>query len=380
MDLQDIINFRHTLHQHAELSGYEVKTAQLIADKLREFNPTEIITHMGGNGVVAIYNSGIPGPTILFRADIDALPIPENNDLYYKSLSQTASHKCGHDGHSAVLIGLAKSMKENPPQKGQIVLLFQAAEETGQGAKAILEEKRMIDLKPDMVFAFHNIPTFPLHSIIVRKGTFSAASTGIIIKLIGATSHAAEPEKGNNPSQAMADIISFLNKDHGQTHDFQDFILLTIIHARLGEIAFGTNPGYAEIMATLRTFSNDDMERLQQRIEEFSQKRAAKDQLSISFEYVEEFPATINHHIPIKLIQNATQKLNLRIIEKDEPFKWSEDFGWFTNRYPGVLFGIGSGENHPVLHDSSYDFPDEIIETAIHMFSNLITQILEFHN
>ncbi len=364
---------------HAELSGNEKNTSSLIATELSKYNPTILYRHVGGYGIIAVYENGHDGPTVLFRADMDALPIKETADTEYRSLTDTASHSCGHDGHSAVLIGLAKHLNENPPVKGKVILLFQPAEETGKGALRMVESEIIKELKPDMVFAFHNIPEYPINSVILKNNTFASASKGMIIKLKGETSHAAEPEKGNNPSQAMADIITFLNKDHQQTHEFRDFILLTIIHARLGEVAFGTSPGNAEVMVTLRTFRNEDMETLQQRIVEFAEKRAEKDGLQIEFEYVEEFPATENHYVPVDLIRNAATKLDLQIIEKDSPFKWSEDFGWFTIKHSGALFGIGSGVNHPVLHDSRYDFPDEIIETAINLFTNLITQVMEFH-
>jgi amidohydrolase len=373
LNLDELINLRREIHCNPELSGEEKETSGKIRNFVNRFNPDETFNGIGGNGVAFIFKGNKKGETILFRSELDALPITEQNNFEYKSTVNNVSHKCGHDGHIAILSGLASLFKNKKPDKGKIIILFQPAEETGLGAKAILEDEKF-NFKPDFVFALHNLPGYPIGSIIIKSGIFAAASKGMIIKFYGKTSHASEPENGTTPTPAVASIMQHLPKipDKIKTKYFS---LVTIIHVRVGNIAFGTTPGYGELMATLRSFDNDDMNYIIRECERIIKDESEKYGLEYTIEFTEEFPASVNDKNCVNIIKNCAEKLNLKTIEIEQPFRWSEDFGYFLNEYEGALFGIGSGEDHPDLHNPDYDFPDEIIEPAIKLFYSIINEL-----
>lgn len=375
-DLRQIIAFRQRLHQHPELSGKEVETAKRTKEFLQMFSPDKIYENLGGNGLAAVYQGKDEGATLLIRADMDALPINETNNFAYKSTTPGVAHKCGHDGHAAILAGVAQALHQRPPSRGRVVLLFQPAEETGQGAKRVIDDPQFAALQPDYTFALHNLPGFAAGTVVVRDKHFAAASKGMIIRLTGKTSHAANPEHGISPAMAVADIIRGFTGLSMEKEGFEDFKLITIIHTRLGEIAFGTTPGYAEVMATLRSFRNDDMQRLTDQAVEIAQQATDRYRLHEKIEWREEFPATVNDKSCVDIIRQTATRNNLKIEEPDTSFRWSEDFGYFTSRYKGAMFGIGSGKSHPELHHPDYDFPDKIIPQAIAMFDGIIRNIL----
>jgi metal-dependent amidase/aminoacylase/carboxypeptidase family protein len=222
----------------------------------------------------------------------------------------------------------------------------------------------------------HNLPGKPLHQVVVRQSTFAAASTGMIVELQGKASHAGEPENGLNPGEAMAEIILAFNELIRQKEQFEDLTLLTVIHARLGEIAFGTNPGFGTVMATLRSYRTPDLQKLKALTSQQVERICAKYGLTFKISFVEEFPATVNDGEAVQLVKRAAQSLNLALAEAEQPFRWSEDFGHFTAKYSGALFGLGSGTEQPQLHHVNYNFPDELIPTGASMFYEIARQIL----
>jgi len=374
--LKNLRSFRHELHAFPELSGQEVKTSMRIRDFLLQAAPDEIITNLGGYGLAAVFDSGNPGPCVLFRADMDALPIEEANEFDYKSKHKGVAHLCGHDGHSTILAGLAFLLKEFPSDKGKVVLLFQPAEEVGTGAAAMLKEPKLLELKPDYCFALHNLPGFDIGQIVVKAGPFAAASTGMIIQLKGKPSHAAHPEDGNNPDKALARIIQEVNNlNLSKQSDIEDFFLVTVIHARLGEVAFGTTPGNAVVMLTLRAFQNADMERLRDKLEFLARQVGEDFNLKIDISYHEPFPATENHPENVQIIKESAFGAGLQVFELDEPFRWSEDFGHFSQLAPSALFGVGSGSNFPQLHNENYDFPNQIITPSLLLLFNIVERV-----
>jgi len=374
--LNNLIAFRKYLHKFPELSKSEFKTAKKIKEFLLGNQPDEIIEGLGKTGLAAVYEGSKPGKTILIRADIDALPIGEINCFSHQSVVSGVSHKCGHDGHTAIVAGLSGILHSHPPKSGRVVLLFQPAEETGEGASMILKDPKFDSLKPDYVFAMHNLPGYDENSIVIRKETFAAASKGMIARLTGKTSHAASPENGISPALAVAEIIQQFDALSHKKEGFGDFKLLTLIYSRIGEIAFGTMPGYAEIMATLRSYQNDDMKLLSDSAVKIVEVAADKFGLHETIEWREEFPATVNDDFFVDLIAQVAHENKADIIQANKPFGWSEDFGYFTLNYPGAFFGIGAGKNHPSLHNPDYDFPDKIIIKALDMFDGIIRNIL----
>lgn len=377
--LKGIIKLRKTLHSYPELSGNEEHTARRIKAFVSLSNPDKIVERLGGHGIAAIYDSGNPGPAVLLRADLDALPIDEVNGFAHRSQHDGVSHKCGHDGHMAILAGLSTLLKNGRPTKGRVILLFQPEEETGQGAAKVIADPKFDTIRPDYSFALHNLPGYDKNAIVFREGPFASASTGMIIHMNGRSSHAAHPEQGNSPVNIMAATIRELMTIPKEKNDFSSFVLLTIIHARLGEVAFGTTPGKAVVMATLRTYLDEDMLLLKSKAEKTVKRLEKEYDIQCKISYTEEFPATINHTEVTSLVEEATRKTGATMEVLNEPFRWSEDFGHFTSDYRGALFGIGAGKKHASLHNHDYDFPDEIIETGINMFYHIIDELVKLN-
>jgi len=206
---------------------------------------------------------------------------------------------------------------------------------------------------------------------------FASASKGMIIKLKGKTSHAAEPEKGINPSLAVAEIIQRLSSIPKKLKKIKDFSMVTPIHTKIGKPAFGTSAGYAEIMFTLRSFKNKDMILLTNEAVKSANAISKKYKLKTEINFTEIFPATVNDDKCIELIKESAKENKLKVKSLKNPFKWSEDFGHFTRQFRGALFGLGSGINQPALHNPDYDFPDEIIEAGTKMFYSIIKKIIK---
>ncbi|MBE0655857.1 MAG: amidohydrolase [Bacteroidales bacterium] len=375
MKKKELIKLRHSLHKEPELSNKEFKTSARMREFLKPTCPDQTL-EIGPTGFLLIYEGPKPGPTLVFRAELDALPIREQNEVSYRSRNQGVAHVCGHDGHMAILAGLGQTIADKRPLRGKAVLLFQHAEEVEQGAFDIVENKKFKSLKPDYVFALHNIPGAEMHRIIVRSGTMTAASRGMTVKLTGKSSHAAEPEKGINPAMAISKIIQSLDKLIKNKKQFLEHTLLTVIHIRLGEIAFGTSPGYAEIRCTLRAFRNEDMDKLVMELEKVIQQISLENKLRYDISYTEEFPATENDPGCVEMVTMAAAELDLDVDEPAIPYPWSEDFAYYTREYNGCLFGLGSGIKQPALHNPDYDFPDALIETGVRMFEKIYQKIL----
>ena len=366
--IQKLTEYRKTLHQFPELSGQEKETAKRVQDFFSRLNPDKTITGLGGTGLAFVFQGKDPGPTTLFRCELDGLPIKEENSISHLSTIPNTSHVCGHDGHMAIVSGLGTYFSTNKPQKGRIVLLFQPAEETGEGAEAVIKDPKFAEIQPDFAFALHNLPGYPLHQILIKQGPFAAASVGMSIHFKGRNSHSAHPEAGNSPAEAMAKTIVAMEK---LPQGIEKFSLVTVIHAELGSIAFGTTPGTAVVRATLRAFENETRDLLVSYAEQLGTQIADEYGLGVSFDYVESFAATHNNPEAWQIGLDAAKKLNLDIRHVEKPFRWSEDFGLFSSHTKTLLFGLGSGLDHPQLHEPNFDFPDELIKTGVSMFAEI---------
>ena len=204
--MKSLTEIRHILHRLAEPTGEEVRTQKQILEILEELHPSDIHTFDNGYSILAVYDSKQPGPTLLFRGDFDAVRVDETIDVPYASLTAGVSHKCGHDGHATILLGLAEQLHLQPVKRGRILLFFQAAEETGEGAGQLLSTCILDEYKPNKVFALHNIPGEPLGTVICKKDSFTCSVISCDIELHGHTSHASEPLKAVCPYAAARDI------------------------------------------------------------------------------------------------------------------------------------------------------------------------------
>jgi amidohydrolase len=372
--MDELVRLRHELHRNPELSGNERATAKRLRFFLSRYQPHELYSDVAGHGMAVVYRGKEPGPTVLFRCDMDALPINEQSGVPYSSNTPNVSHTCGHDGHMAIVSGLAVRLFNNPLSKGKVVLLYQPSEENGTGAKASIEKLREFDLFPDYAIAIHNMPKYKLGSVILGRYTFTAASKGLIIKLQGRNSHAAFPELGLNPAGATAEIIQHL-LSLSSTNTFKDFVLVTLIHVKVGDVAFGTSPGSAVIMATLRAFDDSDMEKLSDAAIDNAVKIALKHGLAIETNFTDDFPASVCNPELTHTVEQLARKNNRDVIYLEEPNRWSEDFANFTSVCPSIIFGLGSGENQPDIHTPNFDFPDELIGDGVDLLEAIVREL-----
>ncbi|NJN77870.1 MAG: amidohydrolase [Saprospiraceae bacterium] len=374
--LEIIKSLRKELHQNPELSGFEVNTARIIKTFIQRNYDTKIIENIGGNGLAVVYDFGKNGKTVVIRCELDALPIEEKNDFPHRSKNKGISHKCGHDGHIAIVAGLVFWIKEQTFQSGRIVLLFQPAEETGKGAFAVCQDERFQGVQADYIFALHNLPNEPLNQIITTPNYFSATVQSFAISLKGRESHASEPENGINPALTISELIGSFAVLNKRNFDDKNFAILTPIHINMGEKSYGISPSLGELHYTVRTWTEVIMADLKRNVETILATISTRNHLEYNINWFEYFPTTVNHNICNEIITNAAKVNNFDLQEKAYPMKFGEDFGWFSQRYKTAMFGLGSGLNTPALHHDDYDFPDEIIETGMKMFQEIIRQSL----
>ena len=369
MQKDTFYQIRRELHQHPELSGHEARTARFVEDKLQAFHPTKVIRHVGGHGLLVEYFFSEDGPTVLFRADMDAVAVQEPDDIPHHSQTPGVAHKCGHDGHTTILLRFARMLSERPLPKGRVLLLFQPAEENGSGSKAVLDTKVLDYYKIDKAFALHNIPGYPASAVLCKEDSFTCAVVSVSLTLPGKTSHAAEPQKGISPIPATLNIVDELLRWNNTDIQSDDYFLSTIVEIHVGEEAYGVSAGNSVIRATLRAKTDKLLHQHAQQLKELVATECKRTpDLQHEMEWLEPFSANENDPQSVGMIKNAALRNNLPYIELQTPFSWGEDFGLFTQQYKGAIFGLGSGENCAPLHSPQYDFPDEVIETGATLF------------
>jgi amidohydrolase len=376
MTIEKLKLLRKVLHRFPELSGQEIETAGRIKKFIAKYHNAKIIENIGGNGLAVIHEFSNSGPTIVIRCELDALPIEEENNFEHRSLNNGISHKCGHDGHMAIVAGLVFWLKEQDFENGKVILLFQPAEETGTGAPDVLNDDRFIELNPDYIVALHNIPRQPLHSIITLDGNFSSTVQSVAIELKGKESHSAEPEHGVNPALCIAELIQKFDTLNNNDAAKEDFRLCVPIYSSMGVKSYGISAGFGEIHYTLRTKSIEKMEGLKKDFDRILLEVCPKHKLPHTAKWFDYFPAVVNDGFCNQVIKEVAKTHNYDITNKSIPFKFGEDFGWFSEKYKAAMFGIGAGLESPALHQANYDFPDEIIETGMNMFKGIIERIL----
>lgn len=365
-NLELAIQLRRELHMHPELSYQEVCTKQHLMNFLKE-HTTKLKIIDKGKYFYAKYVAGEGRETIAFRADFDALPIPETIELPWKSKVPGVSHKCGHDGHSATLAGFALEVDKLGADKN-IIFLFQHAEETGQGgiecAEVIMEEQI------DEIYGYHNMSGIELGAVHVIDGTAHFASKGMSIEMIGSPAHASQPEDGINPSFAIARIIETIPSVTSAKR-YIGLVLCTIVQVDIGSENYGIAAHKGALRLTIRAEKETDLNELQQEIKNLATKLAVEQGLEVYFYDRDEFPETVNDKVSNdKVRQVATQK-GFPLRELTTPYRASEDYGHYLKRVKGAYFYIGNGETYPSIHTYEYDFRDEIIEVGVEMFKGL---------
>ena len=364
-NLKKILNLRHELHAHPELSMEESWTKNHLIQFLREHTSLEIFDQ--GRWFYAVFHAGAGKPNLAFRADMDAVPVEDPPGLVpYPSQCPGAGHKCGHDGHSASLAAFALALNAMDPQSvpNNVYLLFQHAEETGQGAAEcvrFLKENNIAE-----IYAFHNLPDVPLQALAVPDGVAQFASKGMILSFHGVKSHASYPENGRNPAFAIADIISAIPR-LTRPEDYRGLVLVTVIQVDVGERAFGTSAGEGQLLLTIRGEFEEELENLQKALEHLAAEKSEQYGLRWEASYQDVFPETRNHPAAVAKVIRAAKAAGVPVTELKERFRASEDFGHYTKVVPGAMFYLGDGASAP-LHTAGFDFPDVLIETAVSVF------------
>ena len=375
-DVIELVDFRHDLHRHPEVSGEEAETARRVCTYLATLRPSRILSGLGGHGVAAIFEAPEPGPTLLFRCELDALPIEEKTRLPYASTVPGKGHLCGHDGHTTILLAFALGLSRDGPKRGRVVLLFQPAEETGAGAAAVIANPRFAEIRPDFAFSLHNLPGVPLGHVALTDGPVNCASRGMRIRLTGKTAHASQPDTGLSPMAAMVALMPALTRLSRSAPPDRGFRLATVTHASLGERAFGIAPGDGEIWVTLRTLVDDTMAELQAEAEALARDAARTHGLTLDIGYDDIFLHCENAP---EAVAHLARALDEEAIPHDAgtlPMRASEDFGRFRAFAPAAMLFLGSGERHPALHNPDYDFPDDLIAIGARIFMRVARNIL----
>lgn len=361
MQLDKIIALRKQLHQIPEASMQEVQTKKMLMRFLQENTDWTIVDRGSWFYAVRLADGEPTQPPIVFRADMDAVCGADGK----------SGHYCGHDGHSSILCGVALYLTEqNMSLTRDVYLIFQPAEETGQGAKlcrALIREKNIAE-----IYGLHNIPGYPLHQILVRRQTFACASTGLAIHMTGVASHAAYPEAGRNPAIPFANLLSALEQLTEDICKQNEFVLMTVIGMDVGSANYGVSASEGELRLTVRAERQQVFDSYLKSIRSLVEQYAQAGGFSYTIEEIEWFPATENSQSGVDRIGEAAKKLNQKVTWLEQPMRWSEDFGYYLQETSGAFFGIGDGEDHAQLHTAEYEFPDAIIETGIQMFLALI--------
>jgi amidohydrolase len=374
-DIIELTAWRRHLHTMPEVSGQEVETAKEVVRFLQDTGPDSIVEGLGGTGIAVIYDSGLPGPTVMIRAELDALPIEELGDPEYKSKIAGKSHMCGHDGHMATLAGVGRALGRERPKSGRAILLFQPAEENGAGAAAVIADENFRPLTPDYSLSLHNMPGVRFGHVWLKDGPANCASRGMKITLTGKTAHAAYPETGTSPVTAVATLMPALNALSTGTVSDGDLVRATVTHAAIGEPTVGVSPGHGEIWVTLRTSTDDQMAALVDQAETMAREAAEASGLVLSVDYQEVFGHCVNDAEAADILRAAMDAESVTH-EPGEGFRASEDFGRFGAVSKSAMLFLGAGENHPAPHNPNYDFPDDLIPIGSKIFLRAIRNML----
>jgi hippurate hydrolase len=363
-DVESLVALRRDLHAHPESAFNELRTSLRVASLLREWN-IETTTGIGGTGVVGvIHGERGPGRTIALRADMDALPMEEGGSPEWRSTVAGVFHGCGHDGHTAMLLGAASWLSQHRQFFGKIVLLFQPAEENGGGALAMLADDAEARFGWDEIYGLHNAPHLPPGVFGVREGAMLASCDDVLFEIHGVGGHGSAPEKCKDPIMAAAQLICALQTVVSRTVDPAAMVVLS-----MGSLHAGTTPNVipasASISGTLRTFDEQLRAQAKTRIEAICQGIAIASDCQISVRFANGSPATVNYPEQARAAARAAETVfGASAVKHDiEPLNGSEDFSEFLLRKPGAYALIGQGG--VFCHHPDYDFNDDILPLGV---------------
>ena len=376
--MQDyLIAIRHDLHQHPELCFQEHRTSAIVAHELNRLG-FGVTTGIAGTGVVGSLKCGTGNRAIAVRADMDALPIHETTGLAHASNTKGQMHACGHDGHTSMALGLARYLAESKNFNGTVHLFFQPAEEDISGAKRMIEEGLFKRFPVDHVFGLHNMPGTPTGQVIVKSGAITAAVDIINISVKGVAGHGALPHLAADPIVAASSVVLALQTAISRTNDALDPAVLTVGAINGGVLATAI-PEIVEMKCGLRTTSAASRDILLKRIPEIIDHQARSFGCTATIDYGDcvVYPVGMNDVAATTLVRDAALEAGQqpRDIDLRGPIMFSEDFAFMLREVPGCFFGIGNG-NSKSLHDSGYDFNDDLLLHGTSFWARLVESAL----
>lgn len=371
--LGEVKQWRQHIHSQPELGFKEFKTSAFIVDKLKSFG-IEVHQGLGGTGVVGILKNG-SGPTIGIRADIDALPIKEQNDIEHKSTHENCMHACGHDGHTSVLLGTAKYLSQHKNFSGTIYFIFQPAEEVLGGAKAMIDDGLFDKFPMDAVYGLHNWPGLPVGQIAVNNGPMMASFDTFEITLTGKGTHAAMPHLGADPIAAGAALITNIQSIVSRRISPLKSGVISVTQMNSGDTT-NVIPDYAILKGTVRSFDMDVRQSMQDMLTEMVTVLPPLYGVTGEMDYHIRYPVTTNDsQAYLEIKEAATNALGADKVNTDvEPSMASEDFSFMSQVVKGAYFWLGVDGSSPSkpLHNAAYDFNDDAIETGIKVWVSLV--------
>jgi amidohydrolase len=376
----DIQAWRRDIHQYPELLYNTLRTSSFVADRLREFGCDEVATGLGKTGVVGVIKGKKPAghgdvKVIGLRADMDALPIAEATGLPYASKTPGLMHACGHDGHTAMLLGAARYLAETRNFSGDAVVIFQPAEEGGAGAKAMIEDGLMDRFGIDQVYGMHNGPGIPIGSFAIRPGAVMAATDSIDITIEGHGGHAARPHKCIDSVLVGAQIVNALQQVVARSLDPLDSAVLSMCEFHAGN-ARNVIPQTAELRGTVRTLTPEARLLVEKRVREIISGVAQITGAKIDLVYERGYPVTVNHAAQTDIARKiATEVAGEGGVEEMPPLMGAEDFSYMLQARPGAFIFCGNG-NSAGLHHPAYDFNDEAILYGTSFWIKLVENTL----
>ncbi len=371
--------WRRDFHAHPELGFEEHRTAAIVAQKLREFGCDAVHTGLAQTGVVAtIHGEGGPnGCAIGLRADMDALPIHEATGAPHASTIPGKMHACGHDGHTAMLLGAAKYLAETRNFRGTVHLIFQPAEENAAGGGVMVREGLFERFPCDRVFGLHNWPGIPLGTFLWREGPVMAAVANLEVTITGKGCHGAMPFQGNDPIVIAAAIIQALQSIVARNLDAAEAGVITIGSLHGGD-TYNVIPEVVTMKGTARWFEPGVGDTLERRFRELVTGIATSFGAEATCEFRRGYPATVNEPENTQLARAAAAAVagEAKVAHMPKPTMGAEDFAFMLNEVPGAYLMLGGGEGRAPVHHPLYDFNDEILPIGASWWAQLAERLM----
>lgn len=377
IDLDKVTGWRRHLHRHPEIAYQEFQTAAFVAERLREMG-LEPITEIGVTGVMARIEGRAPGPVIGLRADMDALPLDECEARPHRSLNEGRMHACGHDGHTAILLGTAEALVAKPDFGGTVVLVFQPAEEGSAGARAMLDDPRWQTFGIERIFGLHNWPDLPLGEFYVHEGACMASSDSFEYTLRGAGGHAAFPHLSADVPGAAATLAQLLGGLSRRLVAPTEPLVITVTQIHTGT-ASNVIPATAQVGGTVRCLREETRDRVEKEFAALAERIGEVYGIEASMAYTRQYPVTYNHAEQGAELRRAAAAVPGLVEARDIAQSMAaEDFSFFTERLPGAYLWLGGkDEAHQVpLHSCHYDFNDHSLSLGIALWQRLVRDLL----